>query len=88
MNSMKHWESLGRIVSPMIIRINGPNHGSSQVQKVDELSFDFKGFLVVITDPIRSVISVWSSVAIVYNDLPVARLSVRQVDKGVVIESL
>ena len=88
MNGMKHWESLGRVVSPMIIRINGPNHGSSQVQKVDELSLDFEGFFIVITDPIRSVISVWSSVAIVYNDLPVARLSVRQVDKGVVIESL
>ena len=72
----------------MIIRINGPNHGSSQVQKVDELSLDFEGFFIVITDPIRSVISVWSPVAIVYNDLPVTRLSVGQVDKGVIIESL
>ena len=67
---MEQWESMG-ISSFKIIGVNRPNHGSGNIQEIDEFSFNAHGFFIIISNPIGSIISIGSLVAIVNNNGPI-----------------
>ena len=43
-------------VSQEVVCVNGPHHGSADVEMIHELGFDREGLSVVVPDPVRSVV--------------------------------